>query len=348
MTLTAAEEKPASTAKPDFMELFFQTVHAHQRSESLKAAIQLGVFTAIGDGAEAEEIASRCNASVRGIRILCDYLVMVGFIEKAKTGGYKLTPDSKTFLDSRSPFFVGGTVELMLSPHMTDGFKDLATVVRTGTTTLERGGILAPEHPVWVNFARTMTPLVRMPAEVLASILGSDTARSWKVLDVAAGSGLFGIAVAKRYPRSQVVALDWQNVLAIAKENAVSEGVASRYSVIPGSAFEVELGRDYDVALVPNFLHHFDLGTIETFMSKIFEALKPGGRAVLLEIVPNEDRISPPNSVTFSMIMLGNTKGGNAYTFSEFQSILQRIGFANVELRPMPPTPFSVIFAEKA
>ncbi len=327
--------------------MFLQTVHAFHRTESLKAAIELDLFTAIGEGARTEEIARRCKASARGIRILCDFLVMIGFLEKEKTDGYKLTPDSRTFLDRSSPYFIGGSIDFMLSPTTTDGFKDLASVVRKGTTTLERGGVVAPEHPVWVTYARAMTPLVRVPAETLASMLGSDTKPSWKVLDVAAGNGLFGIAVAKRYPNSRVVAVDWQNILSIARENALSEGVADRYSVLPGSAFEVELGDDYDVALVPNFLHHFDLGSIEVFLSRIFKALKPGGRAVILEVISNEDRISPPNSVTFSLIMLTTTKGGNAYTFSEYQRILDRVGFSNVELRPLPPTPFHVVFAHK-
>lgn len=345
--MTVREEGTAPTVQRPFLELFLQTVHAFHKTESLKAAIQLDMFTAIGEGADTEEIARRCKASARGIRMLCDFLVVMGFLEKEKTDGYKLSPDSKTFLDRRSPYFVGGSIEFLLSPTMTDGFKDLASAVRKGTTTMERGGVLAPEHPVWVTYARAMTPLVRMPAETLASMLGTDTKPSWKVLDVAAGNGLFGIAVAKRYPKSRVVAVDWQNILSIARDNALSEGVADRYSVLPGNAFEVGLGNDYDVVLIPNFLHHFDLGSIEVFLSKVFKALKPGGRAVILEVIPNEDRISPPLSVTFSLIMLANTRAGNAYTFSEYQRILDRVGFTKVEMRPLPPTPFRVVFAQK-
>jgi ubiquinone/menaquinone biosynthesis C-methylase UbiE len=347
LTITVGENAPTPTVQRPFTDLFLQTIHAFHRTEALKAAIELDVFTAIGEGAETEEIARRCKASTRGIRILCDFLVMMGFLEKEKSDTYKLTPDSKAFLDKRSPYFVGGSVEFLLSPTTTDGFKDLASVVRTGTTTFERGGVLAPEHPVWVTYARAMTPLVKMPAELLVSMLGKDTTPSWKVLDIAAGNGLFGIAVAKRYPKSNVVAVDWQNILSIARENALSEGVADRYSALPGNAFEVELGDGYDVVLVPNFLHHFDLGRVEVFLSKIFKALKPGGRAVILEIIPNEDRVSPPTSVTFSLIMLTTTQAGNAYTYSEYQRVLDKVGFSKVDMRPLAPTPFGVIFAEK-
>jgi len=347
LTMSVSEEdRGGQKAQPPFLDLFMQTVHAFHRTEGLRAAIQLDVFSAVGGGADAEEIARRCRASPRGIRILCDFLVTLGFLEKEKDR-YTLTRDSKTFLVKGSPYYIGGSLEFMLSPATTDGFKNLATTVRNGSAPSEGGGILAPDHPVWVTYARAMTPMVRMPAEWLASMLGADTRQSWKVLDVAAGHGLFGIAVARRYPNSRVVAVDWQSILSVARENAVSEGVSERYSVIAGSAFEVELGGDYDVVLIPNFLHHFDLRTIESFLSRVYMALKPGGRAVILEVIPDEDRITPEISVTFSLIMLASTQAGNAYTFSEYQRILGRVGFKKSEMHPLPPSPFRIVFAQK-
>jgi len=348
LTISVSEQdRSGQKVRPPFLDLFMQTVLAFHRTEGLRAAIQLDLFTAVGEGADAEEIARRCSSSPRGVRILCDFLVTLGFLEKEKDC-YELTPDSKTFLVRGSPYYIGGSIEFMLSPATTDGFKDLATIVRRGSATSEGGGILAPDHPVWVTYARAMTPMVRMPAESLASMLGADTRPDWKVLDVAAGHGLFGIAVARRYPNSRVVAVDWQSILSVARENAVSEGVSDRYSVVAGSAFEVELGSDYDVVLVPNFLHHFDLGTIEGFLSRVYKALKPGGRAVILEVIPDEDRITPMISVTFSLIMLASTQGGNAYTFSEYQRVLGKVGFEKPEMRPLPPTPFRLIFAQKS
>src|SRR3989442_10290655 len=82
LTMTVREEGPVPTVQRPFLDLFLQTVHAFHKTESLKAAIQLDVFTAIGEGADTEEISRRCKASARGIRILCDFLVMIGFLEK--------------------------------------------------------------------------------------------------------------------------------------------------------------------------------------------------------------------------------------------------------------------------
>jgi SAM-dependent methyltransferase len=109
----------------------------------------------------------------------------------------------------------------------------------------------------------------------------------------------------------------------------------------------VELGSGYDVSLIPNFLHHFDLGSNERFLSRVYKVLKPGGRVVIVEAILNEDRISPPDQVDFGLMMLATTRAGNAYTFSELDMILNRAGFSKVEMRPLPINLFSVVFAVK-
>ncbi|HYN24610.1 MAG TPA: methyltransferase dimerization domain-containing protein [Pyrinomonadaceae bacterium] len=130
-------------------QLFFQTANAYQRTEALKAAIELEVFTAIGEGqTTAIEIAERSNASERGIRILCDFLCVLGFLTKDGTN-YKLTPEAALFLNKRSPAYLGGSLEFLLSPMLTDGFKDLTGAVRKGGTVASEEGTIAPEHPIW-------------------------------------------------------------------------------------------------------------------------------------------------------------------------------------------------------
>ena len=328
-------------------ELFFQTVNSYQRTAALKAAIELDVFSAVGDGnATAGEIAARCGASERGTRILCDYLVIVGLMTK-EGGRYRLTQDSAFFLDRRSPAYMGGTLEFLLTPSLVAGFEDLAAAVRNGGTTLDEGGTVAPENPIWVKFARAMAPMMFMPAQAIAAMSGDLAGRKVKVLDVAAGHGLFGIAFARQYPESEVFALDWPAVLEVSKENARAAGVAERYHAIEGSAFDADLGRDYDVVLLTNFLHHFDPPTCETLLGKVRAALKDGGRALTLEFVPEEDRVTPPVSAAFSLMMLAGTPGGDAYTFSELERMFSNAGFARSELRDLPASPEKLVVSHK-
>lgn len=327
--------------------LFFETINAYQRTEALKAAIELDVFTAIGEGKSTiPALAERCQASERGMRILCDYLVVIGFLFK-EGQEYRLTPDSAAFLDRRSPAYVGGCTKFLCSPMLTGGFKDLAAAVRKGGTIVSEEGTLAPEHPIWTEFARAMTPMVALPAELLARLVGADSGGKLKVLDIAAGHGLFGIAIGKCNPRAEVAAVDWPNVLAVAKENAQKAGLDGRYCPVPGSAFEVDYGRGYDLALLTNFLHHFDVPTCEKLLRKVHAALGPGGRAVTYEFVPDESRVSPPLVASFSMMMLGSTPGGDAYTFSEYERMFRNAGFSRSELHPLPPALQQVIISHK-
>ncbi|MCU1264319.1 MAG: Methyltransferase type 12 [Acidobacteria bacterium] len=328
-------------------QLFFQTLNAYQRTEALKAAIELEVFTAIAeDKATVAEMARRCGASERGLRILCDYLCMMGFLNKDGVR-YSLTQDSAIFLDRHSPAYLGGITEFLLSPELTAGFNDLAAAVRKGGTVIPDDGTVGPENPIWVKFARAMGAMMSMPAQLIAQMVDEKTDRKLRILDLAAGHGLFGLAFAARNPHVEIVAVDWPNVLEVAKENAQRAGVSDRYSTLAGSAFEVDFGTGYDVVLLTNFLHHFDPPTCETLLRKVHAALADGGRAVTLEFVPNDDRISPPEAAGFSLMMLGSTPSGDAYTFAELDRMAANAGFSHSEIHPLPPTIQQVVVSEK-
>lgn len=335
---------PHTQPTPD---LIFETLNAYQRTAALKAAIDLDIFTSIGEGATtSEEIAKRCNAAKRGVRILCDYLTIMGFLTKS-VECYALTAESATFLDRRSPACVASTAGFLLLPEMVDTYKDLAAAVRRGGSVLKGDGTVEPENPIWVDFARFMAPMQAMPAEGIARMLEAEKIETSKVLDVAAGHGMFGIAIAKHNAKAQIFATDWASVLEIAKENARAAGVDSRFHTIPGSAFDVDFGSGYDTVLLTNFLHHFDQPTVETLLRKVHAALAANGRAVTLDFIPNEDRVTPPRTASFAVIMLATTPAGDAYTFAEYERMFRNAGFSANELRRLPSGPQSVVISRK-
>jgi ubiquinone/menaquinone biosynthesis C-methylase UbiE len=153
-------------------------------------------------------------------------------------------------------------------------------------------------------------PLMAKPAEEIALLAQQIRPAVARVLDIAAGHGLFGIEIAKRCPTAEIVALDWPNVLTVAQGLARQAGVQDRYQVIAGDAFQEDFGSGYDLVLLTNFLHHFSLAACETLLRKIHHCLAPGGRVITLEFVPNDDRVSPPMIAGFSLIMLATTPKG--------------------------------------
>ncbi|UCE64170.1 MAG: class I SAM-dependent methyltransferase [Nitrospirota bacterium] len=339
-------ETPSQPSGPS-PALFFQTVNAHQRTEVLRTAIELELFTAIAEGLQTSgALAKRCGASERGVRMLADSLTVAGFLNK-ENSEYTLTPDSKLFLDKRSPAYLGATMDFMLSQPLVEGFKKLTGAVQKGGTVVSDEGTTEAEHPEWVTFAHSMVPMMKGPAGWIANWVSQNAPQTRKVLDVAASHGIFGVEIAKKVPETEITALDWANVLTVAQENAEAAGIKDRFHTLPGSAFQVDLGHGYDLVLLTNFLHHFDVPTCEAFLKKVHASLNKGGQVITLEFVPNEDRISPPAMADFGLIMLATTPSGDAYTFTEYDRMFRNAGFNNSEMHDVPASNQRAIITQK-
>jgi 2-polyprenyl-3-methyl-5-hydroxy-6-metoxy-1,4-benzoquinol methylase len=240
---------------------------------------------------------------------------------------------------------MGSVSKFMANPLTLGHFRDVAALVRKGGT-IDGAGVMEPDGAIWVEFARSMVPIVMPAAQATAAIV-SQPGQSLKVLDIAAGHGMFGISIAQRNPAAEVFALDFGDVLAVARENATRAGVGERVHPIAGSAFETALGSGYDLVLIPNFLHHFDAAKNVSLLKRVRAALAPGGRVATIEFVPNDDRVSPPIAASFSMVMLGNTEDGDAYTFGEFDGMFREAGFGESHIQPLPPSPLSLILTAR-
>jgi SAM-dependent methyltransferase len=339
---------PGNSAEaPPTPALVFEMLQAHQRTAALKAAIDLDVFTAVGDGpGDVASIARHCKASERGIRILCDFLTIHGVLHKRKDGYYQHTPTSAAFLDPRSPSSLASIAQFLGNPAMHEPYIHLADIVRAGRTTLPGDGSVEPENPIWVQFAETMAPMMAPMVGPLGKVVLNGHNGPMRVLDIAAGHGLFGIEIAKQNPEAHVTGLDWAPVLRVALDNARRAGVQDRYDMLPGSAFEVDFGGPYDAILLTNFLHHFDESTCVTLLKKVHGALRPGGKAATLEFVPNEDRVSPPMPASFAMTMLTSTAAGDAYPLSALAAMYNYAGFSEVAAHPIPMSPHTVVMGQ--
>jgi hypothetical protein len=189
------------------------------------------------------------------VRILADYLTIQGFMIK-EGDRYKLTPDSALFLDRRSPACMGSVLGFLHAPKFTEAFQNLTEAVRKGGTVAGEVGTLAPEHPLWVEFAKSMIPMMAKAAEEIALLVSRTQPEVKKVLDIAAGHGLFGVEIAKRCPRVEIVALDWPNVLAVAQDLARQAGVQQRYRTIAWDRVRPGAAHQFSPSLFPCHLRN--------------------------------------------------------------------------------------------
>jgi SAM-dependent methyltransferase len=326
---------------------------AFEQTAALSAAIGLGLFSAIAKGAvSVEALSTACVASPRGVRILCDALVVYGLLTKAD-GAYGLTPDAAAFLDEAKPTYIGAAAQFLASPEkIALCFDDSVGWARRGGP-VDRANT-TPDSAVWVDFARGMANFMRPVAESLAEALSLQGPTALRVLDVAAGHGLFGVELARRRPDAHVTALDWAAVLEFARETAHEAGVGDRFDTRPGSAFDAELGGPYDLILIPNFLHHFDKPTCIAFLKRVGASLarpqadRPGGLVAIVEYTPDPSRVSPPVPALFALSMLIGTPAGDAYTAEDLAQMCDQAGLDDVAIAPLAGTHQTLVRARRS
>jgi predicted nicotinamide N-methyase len=328
-----------------FQHPVFDIAIAYQKTAALIAAVKLNIFTVIGEEmVSVDDLVSRTGASRRGLRILCDYLTVIGLLKK-QNSHYLVTPVARVFLDESSPFASGKIVDFVAAPEMIDLlFRDPASYVQNGGST----GLanVAPDHPVWVRYAKSMVPFAAPTAKLVAAHVATLSDPPYTVLDIAAGHGLYGIEVAKALPDALITAVDWAPVLAVTKANAEAAGVADRFRMVAGNAMELDWGCAFDLILLPNFLHQLDFESCTLLLRKVKSNLAAGGQALGVEFVPNEDRVSPPIPAMFAFWMLATTPNGDAYTTRELEEMARNAGFRGATTWPLARTPQSLIIFE--
>lgn len=329
--------------KPPSPLKFMEAVNGIQKAAVARAAVELDVFTLVARGDNTVDALARQTAcSTKGIRVLMDALTVLEMVEK-HDDAYRLTPDSAMYLNRASPEFMADSILFTHSDYLQKAFLHFTDAVRTGGSAVDKEGTVGPGHPVWVQYARAMAALAMPQARKVVELAPG----AHRILDIAAGHGLFGILLLQANPQATCVAVDWENVLPSAVENARAAGVLDRLATIAGSVFDVDLGAGYDTVLLPNILHHFDPPACLAMLRRMFDATVPGGRLYLIEPVPNEDRVTPSAPAWFATMMLATTPAGDAYTKSEYAEMLRQTGFGEPEIHPAPGSSRSVLVSVK-
>jgi 2-polyprenyl-3-methyl-5-hydroxy-6-metoxy-1,4-benzoquinol methylase len=313
----------------------------------IETALRLGVFDLLDNGAmNISQLQTRTGASFRGLRAALNALVGLDLLIKNDDGWYELTPESSTFLVKGKPTFHGAFL-LLTSEAMVPHWGKLTEVVRSGHPT-HRINIEKDGSEFFLRFVEDIFPIHLAGAQSLAQALDVANARTGqRVLDLAAGSGVWSIALAKQSPHVHVTAVDWPAVIEITKKVAAREGVAERFRFIGGDLLEADFGTGYTIATAGHILHSEGEQRSRALLDKTFTALAPGGLIAIAEILVDPDRRGPLPALMFALNMLVHSEHGDTFSLPEISSWLNDAGFHNVRTVSAPGLARQIIIAAR-
>ena len=313
----------------------------------IEAAVRLNLFDALADGEKSsDDIAAKTGTSVRGVRILMNGLVGLGLLTHPKPGRYALTPEADAFLVRGRPAYMGGFFH-HTSTQLIPKWLQLTDIVRTGkpaaAVNAEGAG-----SAFFQKFVEDIFPLSRQAALGLADHLKLAEAKSpVSVLDLASGSGVWGVSLAEKGPTVRVTAVDWPGVIPVTKRVAERHGLGGRFTYVAGDLADADFGAGHNVATLGHILHSEGIERSKLLLKKTFAALAPGGTIAVAEWLVAEDRSGPPPGLIFAVNMLVNTDRGDTFSFSEIARWLTSAGFENPRVLEHLPCPSPLILATK-
>lgn len=307
---------------------------------AIEAAIRHRVFDVLATRPmSVDELAQATGASARGLSAIADLLVGLALLARDDAGRYALTPESEAFLVREKPAFLGGIFRHM-SAQLLPNWLRLSEIVGSGAPAMAVDAA-AEGEPFFAEFVEDLFPLSYPAARMLAEAL--DLGRSTKpvsVLDLASGSGVWGIALAQASPHVGVRAVDWPKVLPVTQRMAEKFGVGDRFTLAAGDLLQADFGGPHQVATLGHILHSEGAERSRALLRRAHAALAPGGVIAIAEFLVDADRRGPMNGLVFAVNMLVNTRSGNAYSFEEIADWLTEAGFADPRQLPGPgPSP---------
>ena len=319
----AAREK--SGMIPDSLD---QTIRGFMPSRCILTALELDIFTAVGDGATAEQVGAKVEANARAVGMLLDALVSLGLLCKREEV-YKNTAES-------ARYFVRGSKDnqrdgLLHTANIWHRWSTLTDAVRRGT----RMGIEGDDRPEWTrNFIAGMERNAKARAPIVVMAVGAEGGR--RVLDLGGGSGAYSIAFAKASGSVKCEILDIPEVAPLTIEYISNAGVSDQVTVRPGNMLQDDFGSGYDLIMLNAICHMFSETQNRDIFLRARRALAPNGRLVVQDFILNADRTGPQQAALFSLNMLVGTDAGASYSDAEYARWMKDAGFAEVNRINLP------------
>ena len=313
----------------------------------IEAAIRHRVFNLLDEGAKSiEKLCAETRASPRGLCAILNALVGFELLAKDDEGRYALTPESAMFLVSGKPTFHGAFF-LLTSEPMLSAWGKLYEIVRSGRPEKHINQV-QDGVPFFGKFVEEIFPIHCAAAQRLGEALGvPKVVAPLSVLDLAAGSGVWSIALAQQSSHVRVTAVDWPGVISITQNVAARLGVADRFRFVEGDLLEANFGGGYGIATAGHILHSEGEERSRLLLKKTFDALAPGGTMAIAEILVDEDRTAPLPALIFAVNMLVNSDQGDTFSLGEISGWLRDVGFERVRTVEAPGLAPLLILATK-
>lgn len=316
------------------------------RSRALATAVELDIFTHIANGKDAaSDIALATGSTLRGIEMLLNALVGLELLEKDEGGHLRLAPDSREFLVRGKPGYLGDMS--MHAAQLNGIWSHLTESVKKGKPYLQVNGLEKGEE-FFPSLVKALFNMNYQAARYAASYLRKEGRTVSKILDVGAGSGVWGIGIAQEFQGAKVVAVDFPAVCGIAREYAGNFKISDRFGCIEGDLRDVDFGKGgYDLVILGHVCHSEGRKNTENLIKKSFAALEKGGGLLIADFIPNDDRTRPAIPLLFALNMLLNTDEGDVFTIKEYRRWLSESGFHKVDILDQAPSHSPLILATK-
>lgn len=295
---------------------------------ALQAAVQLDLFTALHDGALAmDELADHLGCNKRAFGMLLGALASMELVER-KDGLVSAAPSALPFLSRKSPGYAGFIIKHHF--NIMPGWAQLDKAVLTGSSTAKKSTRYTTDHAEREDFLMGMYNIARLQAELLADTL--DLSGRKHLLDVGGGPGTYALYFCKKNPELRATIFDLPTTEAFAAKTIASFGLGGRVEFMAGNFLTDNLPKGHDVAWLSQVLHGESPAGAAALIKNAASCLAPGGLVCVQEFVLDEDRNGPEQAALFSLNMLVQTPGGQAYTAGEIGDMLRAAGAAKVSL----------------
>jgi (2Fe-2S) ferredoxin/predicted O-methyltransferase YrrM len=331
--LAMLKAKDAAGILPDELH---EIIRGFMASRAVLSGLELDIFTAVGEGGTAAQVAKKIGTDARATEMLLNALAALKLLAKSD-GNFHNTPFS-------ARFFAAGSKDnarpgLMHTVHMWNRWSTLTDAVRTGSRVLPRQDGESAE-----TFITAMQQGSRERAPAIVRAVGVEGVR--RMLDLGGGSGACSIAFARANPELRAEVLDLPDVVPITQSYVQRAGLSDRITARAGDMLTSPLGEGYDLILLSAICHMFSPDDNRALFRRAHAALAPGGRLAIQDFILEPDKTSPRFAALFALNMLVGTRAGSSYSEPEFTDWLRETGFSDIK-RVRLPGPAGVMIATR-